>query len=347
MKKVMCVLAASIALGSCTGEKKEVTLHSVMTIQPSQVGNTSLKQFAGQVKESADVNLGFKTAGQILKIYVKEGQQVSKGQLLAQLDDKDYQLGVRAAQAQYNQLKNEVERISKLYEKKSITANDYEKATAGLEQVGVNLENNMNKVKYTKLYAPASGVIQSVNFEVMEMVNAGTPVFNILYTSGMQVETNIPASIYLQRSSIKGAYCQIGGHSYAARLISIVPKADNTQLYKATFAIEGAGKDVVSGMNADVRLDINGNGLHQGFSLPVNAVFEDGGKSYVWVIDKDSTVNRQEISIRGAGDDGSVIVNSGLNGNETIVRAGVHALQDKEKVRIIAKDSETNVGGML
>ena len=347
MKKAMIILASAIVLGSCTGEKKEVAVHSVMTVQPQAVGGQLMKQFAGQVKEQADVNLGFKTAGQIVRIYVKEGQHVSKGQLLAQLDDKDYQLGVKAAQAQYNQLKGEVERITKLYERKSISGNDYDKAKAGLEQVGVNLENNLNKVKYTRLYAPANGVVQSVNFEVMEMVNAGTPVFNILYTNGLQVETNIPASIYLQRSDIKGAYCQIKGHSYAARLVSIVPKADNTQLYKATFAIEGAGQDVTAGMNADVRLDIDGGQEQEGLSLPVNAVFENGGKSYVWVVGKDSTVTQTEVSIRGAGDDGSIVISSGLNGSETIVRAGVHALQNKQKVKVITKTSDTNVGGML
>lgn len=340
-------MAVAVALGGCTGEKKEATMHSVMTTQPQVVGGTELKQFAGQVKEQADVNLGFKTAGQILKIYVKEGQAVRKGQLLAQLDDKDYLLGVKAAEAQYNQLKHEVERLTKLYVNKSVSGNDYEKATAGLEQVGVNLENNKNKVSYTRLYAPANGIIQRVNFEAMEMVNAGTPVFNILYTGGMQVEVNIPTSVYLQRGSIKGASCNVGGHSYAARLVSIVPKADNTQLYKATFAIEGAGQDVVSGMNANVQLDIDSGREKAGLSLPVNAVFEDSGKSYVWVVGKDSMVNRREISIRGAGDDGNVRVCAGLSGDETIVRAGVHVLQDKEKVKIVAKESETNVGGLL
>lgn len=347
MKKSMVITMAAVLMAGCTEEKKAEMQHSVITVQPSVVGGSQLKQFAGQVKELADVNLGFKTAGQILKIYVKEGQQVRKGQLLAQLDDKDYQLGVKAAEAQYNQLKNEVARLTKLYEAKSVSGNDYEKAASGLEQVSVNLENNRNKVAYTRLYAPANGVIQSVNFEVMEMVNAGTPVFNILYTGGMQVEVNIPTSVYLQRGYFKGAYCKVNGHSYAARLISIVPKADNTQLYKATFAIEGADKDVVSGMNADVSIDINGGQERAGMSLPANAVFENGGKSYVWVVSKDSTVNRQEVTIGGASEEGDIIVTSGLSGSETIVKAGVNALQDKEKVKIIGQTSETNVGAML
>jgi len=347
MKKILCVLATAIALGSCTGEKKEQTMHSVLTTQPSVVGSSQTKQFSGQVKESANANLAFKTAGQILRIYVKEGQYVNQGQLLAQLDDKDYQLGVKAAQAQYNQLKNEVARLTKLYKNKSVSGNDYEKATAGLEQVGVNLENNMNKVKYTKLYAPQSGIIQSVNFEVMEMVNAGTPVFNILYTGGMEVEVSLPTSMYLQKSDIKTVQCRIGNKSYQAHLTSIVPKADNTQLYKATFAIERADKDVVSGMNADVSISLNADNLSAGLSLPANAVFEDGGKSYVWAVGKDSVVNRREVAVGSITDDGCIIITSGIGSQDQIVRAGVHTLQDKEKVRIIAKDSESNVGGML
>lgn len=130
MKNFLCVLVTAIVLCSCTDERKEQTMHSVLTTHPSTVGGSQMKHFSGQVKEAANANLAFKTAGQILKIYVREGQHVSKGQLLAQLDDKDYLLGLKAAQAQYNQLKNEVARLTKLYESKSVSGNDYEKATA-------------------------------------------------------------------------------------------------------------------------------------------------------------------------------------------------------------------------
>lgn len=352
MRKVLLGMTAVLLLVGCGEEKKAEMWHSVMTVQPQATGTNEVKHFAGTVKEQGDVNLGFKTAGQILKIYVKEGQHVQKGQLLARLDDKDYLLGVRAAEAQHTQLQHEVERLKKLYEARSISGNDYEKATSGLEQVEVNLENNRNKVAYTRLYAPASGIVQAVNFEEMEMVNAGTPVFNIIYTQGLQVEVNIPTSTYLQRGSFKGSYADINGQHYALRLISIVPKADNTQLYKATFALEGASKseklkDVASGMNADVTIDIDGGNVQAALSLPLHAVFERDGKSYVWVVGKDSTVTQRPITVGNADEQGNITIVSGLTGIETIVKAGVNALQDKEKVKIIGEDSETNVGGML
>lgn len=62
--------------------------------------------------------------------------------MLAELDDEDYKLGVEALQIQYNQLKDEVARTRKLFEQKSVSANDYEKASAGLRQLGVQLQVN-------------------------------------------------------------------------------------------------------------------------------------------------------------------------------------------------------------
>lgn len=70
--------------------------------------------YAGIVEEAHLVSLAFKTPGQIEKIFVKEGDYVKKGQLLAQLDDEDYKLGVEAVQIQYDQVKDEVGRAKRL-----------------------------------------------------------------------------------------------------------------------------------------------------------------------------------------------------------------------------------------
>ena len=128
----------------------------------------------GIVREAHTISLGFKTAGQIERICVKEGDYVRRGQLLAELDNADYRLGVEALQIQYDQLEDEVGRTKQLFDRKSISANDYEKAVAGLRQLGVQLQVNKNKLDYTKLYAPTDGYVQSVNFSPAEMVDAGS-----------------------------------------------------------------------------------------------------------------------------------------------------------------------------
>lgn len=339
-------MTSLLTVTSCQEKAGNGQKHSVVVTQPEAAGGGAQSQFSGTVKEAAEISLGFKTAGQIERICVKEGQHVKSGQLLAVLDQKDYALGVKAAEAQYRQLKDEVERLKKLYETQGISGNDYEKALAGLEQVEVNLQVNRNKLDYTRLYAPQSGYINKVNFERAEMVNAGTPVFSLISQGQMEVEVNLPSWAYLRRGDIHEAMALLNGQQYRLQLQGISPKADGNQLYKATFTISDAASGVSSGMNADVVLSFNGVGEADGFALPMNAVFEADGKSYVWVVEKDK-VTKREVVVSTADAQGRAIISSGLQGTETIVRAGVHALQEGEQVVVLDEHSKTNVGDLM
>ena len=350
MKKTLLMMAALGLFTACgSGSDENGTTHSVMTVQPIQVGGQSVKHFSGMVKEDAEISLGFKTAGQLQQIYVKEGDYVRQGQLLARLDDSDYLLGVQAAEAQYNQLHDEVARLEKLYAGKSISKNDLQKAQAGLEQVEVNLKNNRNKVDYTRLYAPQSGYVQSVNFEKAEMVNAGTGVFTLLSGGELQVEVNIPASLYVQQAQMERYEGTVMGQTYPLQLVSITPKADNNQLYRAVFNLKGVDRKearVTSGMNVSVDIYMAASSGQAGYQLPIHALFEDSGKSYVWVVQADSTVARREVQLSGTDETGNALVSSGLQGSEQVVKAGVNVLLEGEKVKVIGQPSATNIGGL-
>ena len=232
MKILQWMTAATCLMVSCTGGQQNVPfVHSVYITQPAATGEEQLKTYSGIVEEAHEISLGFKTAGQLKNILVKEGDFVEKGQLLAELDDADYRLGVEALQIQYDQLKEEVKRTTQLFEQQSISANDYEKATAGLRQLEVQLQVNKNKLEYTKLYAPNSGYIRSVNFSPAEMVDAGTAVFRLLDVSRLEVVADVPVKAYMDREqftrfSCKTAYTE--GKELPMTLTSLTPKARAT-----------------------------------------------------------------------------------------------------------------------
>lgn len=326
-------------------------MRSVESTRPATLSAYSCKSFSGVVKEGKEISLGFKTPGQITRILVKEGDRVEEGQLLATLDDADYKLGVEAVEIQYDQLKKEVDRMKLLYENNSISGNDYDKATSGLAQVAVQLQSNRNKLDYTRLYAPASGYIQSVNFETAEMVDAGTPVFTLLDTRQMEVTVDIPASLYTQQNLIDSITCcsvLSSEKKMPMQLVSITPKADGNQLYKMTLEFEKKpGREITPGMNIDVELRLRHRTSSQAYTLPLHCIFSHEGQNCVWVINNDSTVSRHVVSLDGTDEEGRAIVVDGLTGDEQIVNAGVNALQDNEKVRIIEPVSPTNVGGLL
>ena len=349
-KTILILLPACLLLGGCKqGKSDKATVHHVMCIRPLPMGNEPVKSFPGRIKEAREISLGFKTAGQIERIYVKEGDFVREGELMAELDYADYQLGVEALQVQAEQLEHEVARMKQLYEAKSISENDYEKAVAGLRQLKVQLQLNRNKLDYTRLQAPSSGYIQSVNFEPAEMVDAGTPVFTLLNTDRLEVELDIPADIYLQKDRIKDIRCRTGvKDSLPMKLLSITPKADGTQLYRMRLTFDGkTAESLTAGMNADVELRMTPKTDSGNFILPVHAVCKAEGKTYVWTVGKDSTTHQTPVTLQGIDENGQAIISSGLTGDEQIVKAGVSALQENEKVNILAEPAETNVGGLL
>ncbi len=338
----LCLLTA------CGGsEDTRQPLHSVMTISAGNASAETVKTFSGIVKEKAEVSLGFRTGGQIEKIHVKEGQRVRSGQLLATLDAADYQLSVDASEARYVQQKDELERLRKLHATKSLSANDFEKAESGLKQTEVELKTNRNRLKYTRLFAPADGYVQSINNEEAEMVNAGTPVFHLLMAGPMEVEVALPEEVCRQRDRIVSIECKAGPRRVPVRLLNILPKADAVQLYKAVLLIEAQNAGLSAGMNVDVDFHLQATTATGGLSLPIGAVFNADGKNYVWVVSADSTVARREVEVAAIDGEGRMVISAGLKGDEDIVKAGVHALTEGERVKVLPRPSKTNVGGLL
>lgn len=342
---------AAVLLGACSDGQTELPfVRSVYLTQPEALGKQTTRSFSGVVRAAHEVNLGFKTAGQIARIQVSEGDFVRRGELLAELDDADYRLAVEALQIQYDQLRDEVERTRQLFEQRSVSANDYEKARAGLRQLGIQLQVNRNKLDYTKLYAPTDGYIQKINFSPAEMVDAGTAFASLLDVSHMEVEVDIPTTEYLRHDRFTHYACRAAGieEEFPLHLSSLPPKADGNQLYHLTLNFASRpNQQLTAGMNVEVRITSTDTTRRQGFALPLGAIFLSGNTPSVWVFGADSTVRCRSVVLDNTDTEGRAVVIEGLNGTEQVVRAGVSALKEGEKVRVVATPSQTNVGGVL
>lgn len=342
---VLTLFAAGFLTACGSSDKKNVEekVRNVMTVLPLNRQESAVKNFSGVVKENSTVSISFRTPGQISRILVKEGAHVKRGQLVATLDTKDYQLQVDAAQSQYDQLKNEVERLSKLHEANSLPGNDFEKATSGLEQLGIKLQNAKNQLSYTQLTAPVDGTIQKVNFEPSEMVSAGMPVMDIVDTHSMEVEVYIPDDVYRFLSNTTEAYCIAAGERYNLHKKSVLAKADANQLFTVKYAIDGK---LSAGVNVNVYIEMGGDMTVSGLSIPAHAIFEDGGKTYVWVVEQGNIVKRHAITASKVDSEGMAVVESGISATDQVVKAGVKALHDGDKVKIVTQQN-SNVGDLL
>lgn len=352
-KPVVMSLLLLCLLAGCkykTNEENSSTVKNVKTVFPVGVSNVNVRTFPGVVKVANEINLGFKSAGQISRILVKEGDYVREGSIIAELDKKDYLLQLEGSRIQYEQLKTEVERLEKLYERNNISGNDYEKALAGLQALEVQVKANKNTLEYTTLRAPVSGYIQSVNFVKSEMVNAGTPVVTFIDVSSVKVETELPASLFLRQDDFVNYSCRtnlVPGKNIPLQLSGINKKSNSRQLYKMNFVPESSNSGLAPGMNVEVMITMKEEtGSGNTCTIPAKAVFKKGDNEYVWTVEN-NVARRKEVETGGVDHSGRIIILSGISERDEIIVAGLRVIEEGDRVNIIPLPAETNKGGLL
>ena len=106
--KIDNFIVLSVLLVSCMAcRKNSAPLDIPQLVKTTRVGTYGDQNkitYPGRIKAAEDANLAFRVAGPIRKIYVHEGEYVKKGQLLAELDPRDYQIQFNATQAEYSQV---------------------------------------------------------------------------------------------------------------------------------------------------------------------------------------------------------------------------------------------------
>ena len=349
---LMCclVLLGATSCGHATKQAQRVASVKIDTVVTNQ--EKSFLQYPGRVRASEDVDLAFRVSGMIEKIYVKDGQAVRKGDLLAQMDPADYEVQLAATKAKYQQIKAEADRVIAFYKDGGATPNDYDKAVYGLKQIEALYQHHKDELAYTRLTAPFDGFIQKRFFEPHETVAAGMPVLSILGRGVPEVEINIPASEYIHRDKFNEYHCTFDiypGKKYPLSLIGITHKANANQLYTMRLRLEiGDLPKPSAGMNTMVSVYYT-NEEGDTLQVPVAALLHEAGKTGVFVYDGDTEkVRLCEVTCIRPLSDGRVIISSDeVQAGDVIVVAGVHAIKDGDVVRPLPQISNTNIGGLL
>jgi RND family efflux transporter MFP subunit len=355
MKKVFLTLALSpILLISACSQKNTVVSYTVQTVKTDTVrtyGERPCITYPGKIKAASDINIAFRISGTIAKVYVDAGNHVKKGQILAEIDSRDYEIQLAATEAEYKSIKSEAERVIALYEKKGVTPNDYDKAVYGLKQITAKYEAHGNALADTKLRAPFDGYIQKRLFDANETVAAGMPVISMISGDIPEVEINIPSSEFIRRDKFESFTCTVDiypDRQFSLELIGIAQKANLNQLYNLRLKMRKDERQLPPpGIVAMVSIYFKTENTSLS-SIPLSALFETNGVSTVWIYDKDSeTVEARTVTMREILTNGTVVVSEGLNVGEIVVSAGVHSLRQGEKVKLLPAVSPTNTGGLL
>ncbi len=345
---MLLTAALMLAIG-CSKEKKQANSERLVLLQTvSSTNATGTTTYPGRTRAADEANVSFRVAGTLLKVPVKAGDHVRRGQVIAQLDDRDYRVQLEAAEAEYTQVKAEAERVMSLYADSVGTANNYDKARYGLQQITQKLQHCRDQVKDCVLHAPFDGYVQAVQHEAHETVGAGMPIVSLIGQGQTEVIINIPASENLRRdqfASFSARFDVLPGQQFPLHLLTIARQANVNQLYEVRLALEGNHAQITPGMSTMVQLTFNDDGAKP-VVIPLSAVFRNGDQSAVFVY-ADGHVRRTDVTLGRIHNNGTVEVASGLSTGDQIVISGVKTLTDGEAVRPAAQPSKTNVGGLL
>ena len=205
MKGVVFSLLGLILLMCACGSSKTKQERGKATVQADTVksyqGELSII-YPGKIKAASEVKLSFRVAGPIRAVLPEVGAFVKKGELIAEIDPRDYEIQLSATEAEYNQVKEEAGRVIELYNRGSVPVNDYDKAVAGVKQITAKYDAHKNALADTRLTAPFDGYIQKKYYDSHETVAAGYPVVSMINSNYFDVDIDIPSSDFVAGMSV-------------------------------------------------------------------------------------------------------------------------------------------------
>ena len=352
MKKIafkLCVVVIIGGLCSCHNEHKATNESGWVKIDTVKSSTyQEILQFPAKIKASQEVNMAFKVSGILQRLYVKEGQYIKQGELIAQMDSRDYELQLQAIEPEYFRIKAEAERVFALYADSVATPNDYDKARYGLQQITAKYENAKNQLADTKIYAPFDCFVKTCLLDPPTVVGAGMPVMTVLSSEMPEVEIYVPASTLYRLGDVKSFTIKFDFHDEPIVLnrISVSPNANTNQLYGVRLALPLSTKiKPTVGMSAMVNVAFDNQNTSE-VTIPASALFSRDNKSFVWIY-KNEVVEPRQVTVSSLHLDGSATITGGLVCGDVIVTAGIKSLRNNQRVKPLQPKSATNIGGML
>ena len=298
-------------------------------------------------------DLAFRVQGQLVELPVKPGRRVKKGDLLARLDDAVYRNVLAEREAQFALVQIRYDQATKLRQKELASQLELDQSRAELEVARALLAAARDKVTYTRLTAPFDGMVARVDPENYQTVKAQTPVIQVQDNDQLEVRFSVPESLVSQLikvvdPSVLENYCGVvrfasrPGESFRAchKEFESIPDP-LTRNYAVVFSLEPLDSFAVfPGMTVSIELDFSqflSAEARSGLLVPVEAVFEDAGKAWVWQVDGEMQARRTAV-VAGRFADGRIQIEDGLSPGDLIIAAGVSYVREGMLVKPFVKE---------
>jgi len=322
------------------------------------------RSFPGSVRAARRAELAFQVSGTLTQLPAGEGQEVKEGQVLAQLDQRDFENSLRNAQGQLGNVRaalqgarSEYERILRIRKQDPGATSEsmvvkrreaMDRALAEMESVQAAVDAAKDKLGYTTLRAPFSGIVSKRHVENFQEVQAKEPIVSLDDISALEILVDLPESVVARinepsgrtgnEAPVMAEFAALPGKKYSLVVKEFSTRADpKTQTFQVVFEMKKPEDvSILPGMTAMIvgtsPEGVNGDGR---FVIPAMAVFADErGVAHVWVVDPATmAVQRREVVTGEVAGDAGIRITGGLKAGEIVAVSGASQLRDGMRVK--------------
>lgn len=350
-KKLSIIIMITCVLWGCQDEQpaSEPEVKLVKSIHLGDIQSDTVKNYPAVVSANKKVDLAFQVPGQIIDFPVSKGQVVHSGELLAQLDKRDYQHDLDEKIALLEQNKRDYARFQELLVTDSIAQVRVDAKKADYEVAKAQAASAQKALDDTSLRAPFEGIIANTLVENFENVLAKQPILSLQDITSIEFIINVPEQdifviqedIDLKKHQFSSSVGNISfesspGKKFPVYLKEYATEADpNTQTYEVTLVMENPKRhNVLPGMTATFTPSQE-NDEKNSYLVPVTAVINDSdSKPYIWIIDDNNQAKKVFVEV-GSLKDNYIRIYTDLAKGTLVITAGGHYVEEGMTVRTI------------
>ena len=330
-------------------EIETVPLPTVSVTKATQGDIKVTTELIGNMQASDIYYVTPKVAGEIKEIYVEQGQQVSEGDPICRIDNDTQtdsaKISLDSAQVALNSAQSSLDRMTPLYQAGDVSTQSYEQAQTALESARLQYEAAKlaydTQVDYATVKAPVNGTIESENMDINAMVSQSSQLCVISGDGAKTVSFGVTDRLLTALSQGDSITVTKQGSEYEGSITDIAGMPnDQTGLYevKATVADNGA---IPQGAN--VQVSFTSDRAEGAVILPMDAVYYDGGKTYVYTFEADPELSSNagivhKIQVETGINDGTYYeIKSGVSPDDDVILTWTQQLYEGAQVQLLTQ----------
>lgn len=290
------------------------------------------------------VELLAKVNATVEQIRVEEGDDVSKGVVLAVLDDRELKIQVQRFESLSSNAQTEYDRVQALADRDLASQKQLEEARRALDEAKASLEDARLRLSYTKIRAPFSGRVTRRMIEVGQTVTPGSPVFAIADMDPLLVRVFLPEEEIMHIRTEQSVQVRLDADpdlKLSGCVRQVAPLVDRqTGTVKVTVEVSEHMSQVRPG--SFVRVFITTDVHPMALVLPKRCLVEETGKRYVFIVQGDTVIVR-DIELGYEEADRYEIL-KGLDVGDQVVMVGQGSLKEGSKVKILNAEGDEAEG---